>query len=129
MRINTYRNYKNLEANNHFAVLRYINTPAISVTVVMKGEDIKAGSNLILSNSKGRIAPVVAANVVIEIRLIPTAEAIKGPSPCHQAKGNTTSIINTPKRAPVIASLTTAFTAPRDFNFCVLKPLMTTVEL
>ena len=39
----------------------------------MKGEDIKAGSNFILSNSKGRIAPVVAARVVIDIKLIPTA--------------------------------------------------------
>ena len=95
----------------------------------MKGEDIKAGSNLILSNNKGRIAPVVAAKVVIDIKLMPTAEAIKGPSPCHQAKGNTTSIIKIPKIAPVIASLTTAFIAPRDFNFCVLNPLMTTVEL
>ena len=47
-----------------------MNTPAISVTVVMKGEDIKAGSNLILSNNKGRIAPVVAAKVVIDIKLI-----------------------------------------------------------
>ena len=47
----------------------------------MKGDDIKAGSNLILSNIKGRIAPVVAAKVVIDIRLIPTAEAIRGPSP------------------------------------------------
>ena len=52
----------------------------------MKGEDIKAGSNFILSNNKGRIAPVVAAKVVIDIKLMPTAEAIKGPSPCHQAK-------------------------------------------
>ena len=94
-----------------------MNTPAISVTVVMKGEDIKAGSNLILSNNKGRIAPVVAAKVVIDIKLIPTAEAIKGPSPCHQAKGNTTNIIKTPKRAPVIASFITALIAPRDFNF------------
>ena len=34
----------------------------------MKGEDIKAGSNLILSNNKGRIAPVVAAKVVMEIK-------------------------------------------------------------
>ena len=83
----------------------------------MKGDDIKAGSSLILSNNNGRIAPVVAANVVIDIKLIPTAEAIKGPSPCHQAKGNTTNIINTPRRAPVIASLTTALIAPRDFNF------------
>jgi len=83
----------------------------------MKGDDIKAGSNFILANSKGRIAPVVAAKVVIDIKLIPTAEAIKGPSPCHQAKGNTTSIIKTPRRAPVIASLTTALIAPRDFYF------------
>ena len=83
----------------------------------MKGDDIKAGSSLILSNNNGRIAPVVAANVVMDIRLIPTAKAINGPSPCHQAKGNTTSIINTPRRAPVIASLTTAFTAPRDLIF------------
>ena len=30
----------------------------------MKGEDIKAGSNFILSNNNGRIAPVVAAKVV-----------------------------------------------------------------
>ena len=44
----------------------------------MKGEDIKAGSNFILSNNKGRIAPVVAARVVMDIKLIPTAEAIKG---------------------------------------------------
>ena len=87
------------------------------MTVVIKGEDIKAGSNFILSNSKGRIAPVVAAKVVIDIKLIPTAEAIKGPSPCYKAKGNTTSIMKTPKRAPVIASLTTALIAPRDFNF------------
>ena len=83
----------------------------------MKGEDINAGSNLILSNNKGRIAPVVAAKVVMDIKLIPTADAIKGPSPCHQAKGNTTSIIKIPKRAPVIASYTTALIAPRDFNF------------
>ena len=83
----------------------------------MKGEDIKAGSNFILANSKGRIAPAVAAKVVMDIKLIPTAEAIKGPSPCHQAKGNTTNIMKTPKRAPVIASLATALTAPRDFNF------------
>ncbi len=83
----------------------------------MKGDDIKAGSNLILSNNKGRIAPAVAAKVVIDIRLIPTAEAIKGPSPSHQANGNTTNIIKTPKRAPVIASLTTALIAPIDFNF------------
>ena len=87
----------------------------MSVTVVIKGEDIKAGSNRILSNNKGKIAPVVAAKVVIDIKLMPTAEAIKGPSPCHQAKGNTTNIIKTPKRAPVIASLKTAFIAPRDF--------------
>jgi len=83
----------------------------------MKGEDIKAGSNFILANNRGRIAPVVAAKVVIDINLIPTAEAIKGPSPCHQAKGNTTSIIKIPKRAPVIASFTTALITPRDFNF------------
>ena len=83
----------------------------------MKGEDIKAGSNFILSNNKGSIAPAVAAKVVMDIKLIPTAEAIKGPSPCHQAKGNTTSIMKTPKRAPVIASLNTALKAPRDFNF------------
>ena len=83
----------------------------------MKGEDIKAGSNLILSNNKGRIAPVVAAKVVMDIKLIPTAEAIRGPFPCHQAKGNTTSIINTPNIAPVIASFSTALIAPRDFNF------------
>ena len=44
----------------------------------MKGDDIKAGSKFILSNKRGRIAPVVAAKVVIEMRLIPTAEAIKG---------------------------------------------------
>ncbi len=95
----------------------------------MKGEDIKAGSNFILSNNKGSMAPVVAANVVMDIKLIPTAEAIKGPSPCHQAKGNITSIMKTPKRAPVIDSLTTALIAPRDFNFCVLNPLLTTVAL
>ena len=83
----------------------------------MKGEDINAGSNLILSNNKGKIAPVVAAKVVIDIKLIPTAEAIRGPSPCHQAKGNTTSIIKIPNSAPDIASLTTALMAPRDFNF------------
>ena len=83
----------------------------------MKGEDIRAGSNFILSNNKGRIAPVVAAKVVMDIKLIPTAEAISGPSPCHQANGNTTSIIKTPRRAPVIASLTTALIAPRDFSF------------
>ena len=83
----------------------------------MKGEDIKAGSNFILSNNKGSIAPVVAAKVVIDIKLIPTAEAIKGPSPCHQAKGNTTSIMKTPKIAPVIASLITALIAPRDLSF------------
>ena len=29
----------------------------------MKGDDIKAGSNFILSNNKGRIAPAVAAKV------------------------------------------------------------------
>ena len=83
----------------------------------MKGEDIRAGSKPILSNSKGRIAPAVAANVVIEIKLIPTADAINGPSPCHQAKGKTTSIIKMPNRAPVMASLTTALKAPNDFNF------------
>ena len=83
----------------------------------MKGEDIKAGSNFILSNSKGRIAPVVAAKVVIDIKLIPTADAIKGPSPCHQAKGKTTIIIKTPNKAPVIASFITALNAPNDFNF------------
>ena len=83
----------------------------------MKGEDIKAGSNLILLNNKGRIAPVVAAKVVIDIKLMPTAYAIKGPSPCHQAKGNTTAIIKTPKRAPVIDSFATALIAPRDFIF------------
>ena len=83
----------------------------------MKGEDIKAGSKPILSNSKGRIAPAVAANVVIEIKLMPTADAINGPSPCHQAKGKTTSIIKIPNRAPVIASLTTTLNAPNDFHF------------
>ena len=83
----------------------------------MKGEDIKAGSNFILSNNNGRMAPVAAAKVVMDIKLIPTAEAIKGPSPCHQAKGNTTSIMKTPKRAPVMDSLSTALIAPRDFNF------------
>ena len=83
----------------------------------MKGEDIRAGSKPILSNSKGRIAPAVAANVVIEIKLMPTADEINGPYPCHQAKGKTTNIIKIPNRAPVIASLTTALLAPRDFNF------------
>ena len=83
----------------------------------MKGEDIKAGSKPILSNSKGRIAPAVAANVVIEIKLMPTADAINGPSPCHQAKGKTTSIIKIPNRAPVVASFTTTLNAPIDFNF------------
>ena len=34
----------------------------------MNGEDIKAGSNFILSNIKGRIAPVVAAKVVMDIK-------------------------------------------------------------
>ena len=86
----------------------------------MKGEDIKAGSNFILSNNNGRIAPVVAAKVVMDIKLIPTAEAIKGPSPCHQAKGNTTSIMKTPKRAPVIASLTTALIAPVSYTHLTL---------
>ncbi len=62
----------------------------------MKGEDIKAGSKPILSNSKGRIAPAVAANVVIEIKLIPTEDAINGPSPCHQAKGKRTNLIKIP---------------------------------
>ena len=95
----------------------------------MKGEDIKAGSKPILSKSKGRMAPAVAASVVIEIKLIPTANAINGPSPCHHAKGKTTIIINIPNKAPVTASFTTAFKAPIDFNFCVLKPLITTVEL
>ena len=76
----------------------------------MKGEDIKAGSKPILSKSKGRIAPAVAANVVIEIRLIPTADAIKGPSPCHHAKGKTTNIIKIPSKAPVIASFITTVT-------------------
>ena len=83
----------------------------------MKGEDIRAGSNLILSNNNGRIAPAVAARVVMDIKLIPTANAIKGPSPCHQAKGNTTSIIKIPKRAPVIASLNTALIAPRAVSY------------
>ena len=69
----------------------------------MKGEDIKAGSNLILSNNKGRIAPVVAAKVVMDIKLIPTAEAIKGPSPCHQAKGNTTTVSYTHLTLPTKA--------------------------
>ena len=86
----------------------------------MKGEDINAGSNFILSNNKGRIAPVVAAKVVMDIKLIPTAEAIKGPSPCHQAKGNTTSIMKTPKRAPVIASLNTALIAPVSYTHLTL---------
>ena len=106
-----------------------MNTPAMSVTVVMKGEDIKAGSNLILSKSNGSIAPVVAAKVVMKIKLMLTAAAIKGPSPCHHAKGKTTNIIRTPKKAPVIPSLNTALIAPSDFNFCVLRPLITTVEL
>ena len=83
----------------------------------MKGEDIRAGSKPILSKSKGSIAPAVAASVVIEIKLIPTANAINGPSPCHQAKGKTTSIIKIPNRAPVMASLTTALNAPNYFNF------------
>ena len=83
----------------------------------MKGEDIRAGSNFILSKSNGRIAPVVAANVVMNIKLMPTAAAIKGPSPCHQANGITRSIINIPKKAPVRVSLMTALIAPRDFNF------------
>ena len=83
----------------------------------MKGEDIKAGSKPILSKSKGRIAPAVAARVVIEIKLIPTANAINGPSPCHQAKGKTTNIIKIPNRAPVMDSLITALNAPNDFNF------------
>ena len=83
----------------------------------MKGEDISAGSKPILSNIKGRIAPVVAAKVVIEIKLIPTADAIKGPSPCHHAKGKTTTIIKIPNKAPVIASFITALNAPNDFSF------------
>ena len=70
MRINTYSLCQKVKFKSHFAVLRYINTPAISVTVVMKGEDIRAGSSLILSNNKGRIAPAVAAKVVIDIKLI-----------------------------------------------------------
>ena len=52
----------------------------------MKGEDIKAGSKPMRSNSKGRNAPAVAAKVVIESKLIPTARPIKGPSPCHPCK-------------------------------------------
>ena len=43
----------------------------------MNGEDIKAGSNLILSNNKGRIAPVVAANVVNDIKLIQQQKLLK----------------------------------------------------
>ena len=85
----------------------------MSVTVVMNGEDIKAGSNFILSNNKGSIAPAVAAKVVMNIKLIPTAKAIKGPSPCHQAKGNTTNIIKTPNMAPVTCLLYTS-PSPRD---------------
>ena len=43
----------------------------------MKGEDIKAGSNFILSNNNGRIAPVVAAKVVMDIKLIDVLGLIK----------------------------------------------------
>ena len=43
----------------------------------MKGEDIKAGSNFILSNNKGRMAPVVAAKVVMDIKLIPLQRQLK----------------------------------------------------
>ena len=48
---------------------------------------------------------MVAAKVVMDIKLIPTAEAIKGPSPCHQAKGNTTSIIKIPKRNSITSCI------------------------
>ena len=44
----------------------------------MKGEDIKAGSNFILSNNKGRIAPVVAAKVVMGLISITTLAATTG---------------------------------------------------
>ena len=92
-------------------------TPAISVAVVMKGEDIRAGSKPILSKMSGSIAPAVAASVVIESKLMPTARPINSPSPCHHAKGITTISINIPSIAPVIASFEIAFKAPKDLIF------------
>ena len=83
----------------------------------MKGDDIKAGSKPILSNIKGKRAPAVAARVVIEIKLMPTAKPIKGPSPCHHANGITTNNIKTPSKAPVTVSFNIAFKAPKDFIF------------
>ena len=59
----------------------------------MNGADISAGSKPMRSKSKGKEAPAVAARVVIEIKLIPTAVATNGPCPCHQAKGTTNKAI------------------------------------
>ena len=83
----------------------------------MNGDDIKAGSKPIRSNIKGKRAPAVAASVVIEIKLIPTAKPIKGPFPCHHANGMTTNNIKIPNNAPVNASFNMAFKAPKDFIF------------
>ena len=62
-----------------------MNTPAISVMVVMKERTLRLDPISFCQITR-RIAPVVAAKVVIDIKLIPTAKAIKGPSPCHQAR-------------------------------------------
>ena len=56
----------------------------------------------------------MAASVVIESKLIPTASPINKLSPCHHAKGITTININIPSRAPVIASFEMALKAPKD---------------
>ena len=95
----------------------------------MNGEDIKAGSSPILLKSNGREAPAVAARVVIDIKLIPIANPIMGPSPCHQAKGITTNNIRSPNNAPDSDSFNMAFRGPMVLIFCVLKPRITTVEL
>ena len=95
----------------------------------MNGVDIRAGSKPIRSNNSGNAAPAVAARVVIASKLIPTDTPTKAPPPRHQAKGYTTTIINTPRRAPAIASRSTAC---RGFNtemLWVLNPRITTVEL
>ena len=89
----------------------------MSVAVVIKGEDIRAGSKPILSKRSGSTAPAVAASVVIDSKLIPTAKPINNPSPCHHAKGTTTISINIPSSAPVIASFEIAYKAPKDLIF------------
>ena len=104
-------------------------TPATSTTVVINGADIKAGSKPSRSNSKGKLAPAVAARIEMQSIETPAATATKGSPLNFQDQGTTTAASNKPSKTPAKASRATVRQGPKACKRLVLRPRITTVEL